>query len=204
MEDECRNNQTKENADDTIANIVEVGVRRVSLKEAVIEGKGNLQTGVSDSVGSGGHPSGERRDACDEDDQRGDRLHVRDEVDKGEEREQSADDAADGSKNAFAQCSTSAFERDEGTGDESGVNSKPIDPAIDNVADHRRECDLEREADMGRIRERVRHEQALRFGTLLGRACWLRQKKPVEDDGQANSIGHGYPNPKNLANQLFG
>src|SRR6266496_5343440 len=134
MEDECRNNQTKENADDTIANIVEVGVRRVSLKKAVKEGKGNLQTGVSDSVVSGGNPSGERRDACDEDDQRGDRLHVRDEVDNGEEREQSANDAADGSKNAFAQCSTSAFERDEGTGDESGVNSKPIDPAIDNVA----------------------------------------------------------------------
>src|SRR6266487_6860087 len=106
-----------------------VGVRRVSLKEAVIEGKGNLQTGVSDSFGSGGNASGERRDACDEDDQRDDRLHVRDEVDKGEEREQSASDAADGSKNAFAQCSTSAFERDEDTGDESGMNSKPIDPA---------------------------------------------------------------------------
>src|SRR6266478_9556755 len=173
MEDECRNNQTKENADDTIANIVEVGVRRVSLKQPVKEGKGNLQTAVSDSFGSGGDPSGEHRDARDEDDQRGDRLHVRDEVDKGEEREQSANDAADGSKNAFAQCSTSAFERDEDTGDESGVNSKPIHPAIDNVEDHRRERDLEREADMGRICERVRHEQALRFGKTRGRGRWL-------------------------------
>ena len=173
MEDECRNHQTKENADDTIANIMEVGIRRVSLKEAVIEGKGNLQTGVSDSFGSGGNPSGERRDACDEDDQRGDRLHVRDEVDNGEEREQSANDAADGSKNALAERSTSAFERDEGTGDESGVNSKPIHPGIEEITDHRRERDLEREADMGRIRERVRHEQALRFGKTRGRARWL-------------------------------
>src|SRR5258708_31014962 len=174
MEDECGHYQTNENADDTIANIVEVGVRRVSLKKTVKEGKGNLQTGVSDSFGSGGNQSAERRDACDEDDQRGDRLHVRDEVDNGEESEQSANDAADGSKNALAERSTSAFERDEDTGDESGMNSKPIDPAINNVADHRRERDLEREADMGRIRERVRHEQALRFGTLLGRACSLR------------------------------
>src|SRR6266705_6807766 len=162
MEDECGHYQTKENADDTIANIVEVGVRRVSLEEAVKEGKGNLQTGVSDSVGSGGNPSGERRNACDADDQRGDRLHVRDEVDNGEEREQSANDAANSSKNAFAKCSSSAFERDEGTGDERGVNSKPIHPGIDNVADHRRERDLEREADMGRICERVRHEPTLR------------------------------------------
>src|SRR5260370_41430029 len=112
MEGECRNDQTKENADDTIANIVEVGIRRVSLKKPVKEGKGNLQTGGSDSFGSGGNPSGERRDAGDEDDQRGDRLHVRDEAGKGEEREQSATDAADSSKNAFAQCSSRAFERD--------------------------------------------------------------------------------------------
>src|SRR6266567_3292891 len=185
MEDECGHDQTKENADDTIANIVEVDVRRVSLKKPVKEGKGNLQTGVSDLFGSGGNPSGERRDACDEDDQRGDRLHVRDEVDNGEEREQSANDAADSSKNAFAKRRTSAFARDEGTGDESGVNSKPIHPAIDNVADHRRERDLEREADMGRICERVRHEQALRFGKTRGRARWLWQKKPVEDNSQA-------------------
>src|SRR6266571_441466 len=173
MEDECRNDQTKENADDTIANIVEVGVRRVSLKKPVKEGKGNLQTGVSDSFGSGGNPAGERRDACDENNQRGDRLHVRDEVDKGEEREQSANDAADSSKNAFAKGSSSAFERDEVTCDESGVNSKPIHPAVDNVADHRRERDLERESHVGRICERVRHEQALRFGKTRGRARWL-------------------------------
>src|SRR6185295_4177009 len=113
------------------------GVRRVSLKEAVIEGKGNLQSGVSDSFGSGGNPSGERRDTCDEDDQRGDRLHVRDEVDNGEEREQSANDAADGSKNAFAERSSTAFERDEDTGDESGMNSNPIHPSIEEIADHR-------------------------------------------------------------------
>ena len=143
MEDECRNNQTKENADDTIANIVEVGVRRVSLKKPVKEGKGNLQTGVSDSFGSGGDPSSERRDARNQDDKRGDRLHVRDEEDDRAKREQSANDAADGSKNALAERSTSAFERDEDTGDESGMNSKPIDPAIDNVADHRRERDQE-------------------------------------------------------------
>src|SRR5882757_6234807 len=117
MEDECGHYQTKENADDTIANIVEVGVRRVSLKKPVKEGKGNLQTAVSDSFGSGGNPSGERRDAGDEDDQRSNRLHVRDEVDNGEEREQSAYDAADRSKHAFAKRSSSAFERDEGTSD---------------------------------------------------------------------------------------
>src|SRR5437762_14068518 len=90
MEDEGRNNQTKENADDTIANIVEVGVRCVSLKEAVIEGRGNLQTGVSDSFGSGGQPSSERRNAWEEEDQRGNGLNVRDEVENGDGRERSA------------------------------------------------------------------------------------------------------------------
>src|SRR5260370_30100113 len=118
MEGECRNNQTKENADDTIANIVEVGIRRVSLKKPVKEGEGNLQTGVSDSFGSGGNPSGERRDACNEDDQRGDRLHVRDEVDNGEEREQSANDAADSSKNDLAKRSAGTLDCDDGAGDE--------------------------------------------------------------------------------------
>ena len=63
----------------------------------------------------------------------------------------------------------SAFECDEDAGDKSGVNSKPIDPAIKDVTEHRRERDLEREPDMGRIRERIRHEQALRFGKMLGR-----------------------------------
>src|SRR5207247_61587 len=173
MEDECGHYQTKENADDTIANIVEVSVRRVSLKKPVKEGKGNLQTGVSDSVGAGGDPSSERRNACDEDDQRGNRLHVRDEVDNGEEREQSANDAADGSKNALAERSTSAFERDEGAGDKSGVNSKPIHPGIEEITDHRRERDLERESHMGRICKRVRHEQALRVGKTRRRARWL-------------------------------
>src|SRR5258706_10240128 len=170
MEDECGHYQTKENAGDTIANIVEVGVRRVSLKEAVIEGKGNLQTGVSDSFASRGDPSSERRDARNQDDKRGDRLHMRDEEDDRAKREQSANDAADGSKNALAERSTSAFERDEGAGDKSGVNSKPIHPGIEEITDHRRERDLERESHMGRICERVRHEQAFRFGKTRRRA----------------------------------
>src|SRR5437773_12456815 len=107
MEDECGHYQTKENADDTIANIVEVSVRRVSLKKPVKDGKGNLQTGVSDAVGAGGDPSGERRAACGDADQRGDRLHVRDEVDNGAQGEQSASDAADGWKDGLAERSTS-------------------------------------------------------------------------------------------------
>ena len=59
-------------------------------------------------------------------------------------------------------------------GNKGGMNSKPIDRHIEDVTDHRRERDLERETDVGRIRECIRHEQALRFGKMLGRARWLR------------------------------
>src|SRR5258708_4676446 len=123
MEDECRNNQTKENADDPVANIVEVGVRRVSLKEAVIEGKGNLQTGVSDLFGSRGDPDSERRDERNQEEKRGERRHMREEEEGRAKGELSANDAADGSKKGCAKCRPSAFEHDESAGDESGVNS---------------------------------------------------------------------------------
>ena len=58
-----------------------------SGKQAVKEGKGHLQTGIRDSFASSGDPSGNRRDARDQDGKRSNRLHVRDEEDNGKERE---------------------------------------------------------------------------------------------------------------------
>src|ERR1043166_1321999 len=173
MEDECRNRQTEENTNNTIPKMGEISVRRVAVKtwkEAVIEGEGYLQTRVCDSFGSCRDPSGDRRDARDYDDQRGDGFHVRDEEDNGDECEQRANDAAHDSKSAFAQGGFSASKRDKDARDKGGVNAIPINPRIKKITDHRGERALECEPDMGWIRKRIRHEQAFRFGTMCGRA----------------------------------
>ena len=126
---------------------------------------------------------------------------MRDENEDREERERSADDAAGHPKYAFVQRGAGGFERDEDAGDKCGVNSEPIDSHIEKITEHRRERDFEREPDMGRVRERVRHEQAL--GKRPGRARRLGQKKQVQDHGQGNAIRYRYPNPEHDTNELF-
>src|SRR5262249_10176290 len=104
--------------------------------------------------------------------QRRDCFHVWDEEDDAEKRGESADDTTGGPKNALAESGPGAFERNEDASDERGVNARPINCAIEDKTEHGRERDFEREPNMSRIRECIRHEQALR--KRLGRARRLR------------------------------
>jgi len=76
--------------------------------------------------------------------QRGDanRFHVRHQKHDREKRERPADHATDESQRSFVERRLSAFERDERASDERGVDSRPINPFIDDVAEHRSESDF--------------------------------------------------------------
>ena len=83
---------------------------------------------------------------------------MRHEEDDGEKRECSADHTADDPEHTFVQRRIGAFQRDESAGDERGVDSRPINRLINDVAEHRGKSDFEREMHMRGISERVRHK----------------------------------------------
>ena len=57
MEDECGDNQTKKDPNNTVADIIEICIRRVTLKDAVEKSEGDLQAGITDPVASGRDPA---------------------------------------------------------------------------------------------------------------------------------------------------
>ncbi len=48
MEDECGDNQTKKDSNNTVADVIEICIRRVTLKDAVEESECDLQAGITD------------------------------------------------------------------------------------------------------------------------------------------------------------
>ena len=113
---------------------------------------------IRDQFASGGDPAGDGRGTGNDHNERRDRFHVRHEEDDGEKRECSADHTAADPEHTLVQRCTGAFQRDERAGDERGVDSRPINRLINDVAEHRGESDFEREMHMRRIGERVRHK----------------------------------------------
>ncbi len=57
MEDECGDNQTKKDSNNTVADVIEVCVGRIPLKDAVEKSEGDLQAGITDPVASGRDPA---------------------------------------------------------------------------------------------------------------------------------------------------
>src|SRR5206468_2840246 len=50
--DEAGDDQTKKDSDDAIANVIEIGIGRVTLKDAVEESECDLQPSITDPLGS--------------------------------------------------------------------------------------------------------------------------------------------------------
>src|SRR4051812_35498359 len=159
MEDEPGNDQTKKNSNDAVANVIEIGVGRVSLKDAVEECEGELQPGITDSFAAGRDPTGDGSGTSYEDHERRDRFHVRHEEHDGEKSERAADKTTDEPQSPFVERGLSAPERYECTGNERRMDSVPIDRLVNDVAEHRGEGDFECEMRVRRISERVRHKQ---------------------------------------------
>src|SRR5437899_5973900 len=97
LEDKSGNDETEEDSDHAVADVIEICVGRVSLKDAVEESECDLQPSVTDPFASGRDPASDGSGTSDEDDERCDRFHVWHEEYDGEKRERSADHATDGS-----------------------------------------------------------------------------------------------------------
>src|SRR5467141_4019859 len=102
---------------------------------------------------------------------------MRHEEDDGEERERAAEYTATNPEHTLVQRRTGAFQRDESASDECGVDSRPINPFINDVAEHRGESNFEGEMHMRRIGESVRHKQTFWFRPMCRWASRVRQKK---------------------------
>src|SRR5712691_8550501 len=101
LKDQSGDDETKENSNDAIADVIEIGIGRVTLKDAVEESECELQPSITDSLASGRNPARDHRSASDEHNERRDRFHVRHEEYDGEKSERSADHATDDSQSAF-------------------------------------------------------------------------------------------------------
>src|SRR6266404_1226065 len=158
LEDESRDDKTEENSNHAVADVIEIGIGRIALKDAVEESECDLQPGVADPFASSRDPARDASGTSNKDDERCDRFHVRHEKDDGEKRERSADEATDDSQSAFVKRRLSALQRDECAGNERRVDSRPIDRLINDEAEHRGKSDFEGEMHVRRISECVRHK----------------------------------------------
>ena len=61
IEDESSDEEAQQNFNNTIADVSEIGIRRVTLKDAVEESECDLQAGITDPVASGRDPAREER-----------------------------------------------------------------------------------------------------------------------------------------------
>src|SRR6266481_3239942 len=152
-EHESGDDKTEKNSDDAIADVIEIGIRRVTLKDAIEESECDLQPSITDPFASRPDPARDGRGTSDENDKRCDRFHVRHEKDDGKKRKRSADYAPDDSQSAFVKRRLSALERDECAGNERRVDSRPVDCLINDVAEHRGESDFEGEMHVRGIRK---------------------------------------------------
>jgi hypothetical protein len=98
IEDECGDEESEKDSNDTIADVIEIGIGRVTLKDAVEQSECDLQAGITDPVASGRDPARDGSETGNKDDERCDRFHVRHEEHDGEKRENSADHATDDSQ----------------------------------------------------------------------------------------------------------
>src|SRR5947208_2489017 len=94
LEDEPGDDETKKNSNDAIADVVEISVGRVTLKDAVEESECELQPSITDSLASGRDPARDGRGTSDEHNERRNRFHVWHKESDGEKRERSANHAA--------------------------------------------------------------------------------------------------------------
>src|SRR6266581_4389769 len=158
LKDEAGDDKTEKNSNDPIADVIEVCVGRITLKDAVEESECDLQPSITDPFASSRDPARDGSGTSNKYDERCDRFHVWHEEYDGEKRERSADHATDDSQRSFIQRCLSALERDECAGNERGVDSRPIDRLINDVTEHRGESDFEGEMHVRRISECVRHK----------------------------------------------
>ncbi len=57
MEDECGDEESEKDSNNAIADVIEIGIGRVTLKDAVEESECDLQAGITDPVASGRDPA---------------------------------------------------------------------------------------------------------------------------------------------------
>jgi len=57
VEDECGDEESEKDSNNAIADVIEIGIGRVTLKDAVEESECDLQAGITDPVASGRDPA---------------------------------------------------------------------------------------------------------------------------------------------------
>ena len=77
VKNECGDDEIEKDSNDTIANVIEIGIGRVALKDALKECEGDLQTGITNPFASGRDPAPDGSGTSNQDDERCDRFHVR-------------------------------------------------------------------------------------------------------------------------------
>src|SRR5207237_4890600 len=120
LKDKSGDDETKKNSNGAIADVVEIGVRRVALKDAVEKSERELQPGITYPLASRGNPASDGSGTSNKDDERCDRFHVPHEEHDGEKSERSADHATDDSQSTLVERCLSALKPDEGAGNQRG------------------------------------------------------------------------------------
>ena len=113
MENQRGNQETEENADHAIANVVEICIGRKSLEDTVEKSEGDLKPGVTDPFASRCYPPGNRGRTGNDDHERGDCFHVWHQEHDRDERECSANQATGGSQRSLVKRRFGAVERDK-------------------------------------------------------------------------------------------
>ena len=142
-----------------------------SLQRRKIVRKGKLGAEIGGALAAHRDPRSRGRDRSDEERKRGDRRHLGDDEDDRDEGEASADRAPCEAQGGLVDRRACAAKRDDHTGDHARVDPVPIDGCIEDVAEHRRERDLDGELHVRRGWSARRREEAARGSSTAGRSA---------------------------------
>src|SRR5438552_5369638 len=130
MEHQLYDGVAQQDADQAVADAVEVPGRLESLDHADVEGERDLLAGVGDARAPEDDPGRDRGAGGDEQGERGDRLRSRDDHEDGEEAHGGADQGARDAQRPLLDGRALAPEADDQAGDETRPDSGPVDRAL--------------------------------------------------------------------------
>ena len=124
--------------------------RLEALDHADVERERDLHAGIGDARAPDDDPRRDRRAGGDEQGQRGDRLHARDQEHDRAKPMAAPTSAPEIRSAALLDRRSLAAESDDQTGDDAGADAGPVDGALQDVTDHDRERALQRVVDIAR------------------------------------------------------
>ena len=169
--------------DHPVARRYHVGAGAAALDQAQQQRERDLETGIGDPGAADGDPCGRK----DPDEHRGqqpvDGTQMRHDEDDGADADGRADHAADDAQGQLLHRLAGRSERYDVAGDHAGMDVRPVQQLIQQVAEHRRRGGLQRMLDIVGIAERIRLEEARRSG---GRR---RMRRPTGSASVCHRVG---------------